>query len=109
MTTPWLHCFETASPSVRDRISTAPPAGYGTKICTGLDGNGACADAIPPALNIAVTAARIRNQLPIASLPIFLLLVLSHAGFSLASPQGADQGYDQAMLTIPLIASSFGA
>jgi hypothetical protein len=36
-------------------------------------------------------------------------LVLSHARIPLASPRGAGHGYDQGMLTIPLIASSFGA
>jgi hypothetical protein len=34
---------------------------------------------------------------------------LSHSGLPLASPSGADHGYGQDMLTIPEIASSFGA
>src|SRR6202035_5360607 len=97
-TTDWPHCRETASASVRVRISTPPPAEYGTKICTALDGNGDCADAIPLAMNIAIAAAAIRNHLFKASLPIFscLLLshVLSHACTLTTSRYGADHGYD---------------
>src|SRR5260370_41256130 len=76
---------------------------------TGLDGNGDCADATPLAVNIATAAATLRNPLPMASLPIFSLLLQSHASLPTASPPGADHSNDQDMLTIPEIASSFGA
>ena len=49
------------------------------------------------------------NHLFKPSLPVFLLLLLSHASMPTASPPGADHGNDQDMLTIPEIASSFGA
>jgi hypothetical protein len=75
MTTDWPHCFETTSPSVRARISTPPPAAYGTKMRTGLDGNGDCADAIPTAANVAtvVTANLIHPRT--ASAPIFFITI----------------------------------
>jgi hypothetical protein len=65
-------------------------------MCTGLDGNGDCADAIPPAADIATATAASRNQLPKnqlpknhllkdhllkAPLPIFSLFLLSDASF----------------------------
>src|SRR5450755_3954746 len=81
-TTPWPHCRDTTSPSVRARMSTAPPAAYGTKICTGFDGNGDCADAPPHTVNMATATAAIRNHQPMSSSPdAFVLLsrvVLSH-------------------------------
>src|SRR5260370_15044253 len=66
-TTVWPHCRETTSPNVRARISTPPPAAYGTKLCTGLDRNDDVGDATPPA-TIATTASIIRNTTPMASL-----------------------------------------
>src|SRR6266436_5512835 len=108
-TTVWPQCRETTSPSVRVRMSTPPPAAYGTKICTGLDGNSDCADATPPAANIATAAAAIRNHLPMAALPILLLRLLLQVSIAMASPSGAGHGNCQGMLTIPRIASSFGA
>src|ERR1700680_2633958 len=63
--TDWPHCRETTSPSVRATISTPPPGAYGTKICTGLDGNSGCAKAAtPPAANIAVAATAVRSRRP---------------------------------------------
>src|SRR5882757_4789771 len=75
-TTLWPHCRETTSPSVRARISTPPPAEYGTKICTGLDGNAGWAGAMPAVVNATAATANVRNHLRTASLPIFLLLLL---------------------------------
>src|SRR5580693_2535997 len=86
---------------------------------TGLDGNG-CADAPLAAASTAAPAANIRNQLATtlftAFLPIFLLPRLSHVVTTLiARPRGggpssgAGHGYGRDMLTIPGIASSFGA
>jgi len=72
MTTDWPHCFETTSPNVRARISTPPPAGYGTKIRTGLDGNGDCAEAIPTAANVATAMAVSLIHLRMASSPDIL-------------------------------------
>src|SRR5580698_2599460 len=79
--TDWPHCRETTSPSVRARISTPPPAAYGTKICTGLEGNGNGADATPPATNSAIAAAAIRNQLLKTSLPIISLLLFYRTSY----------------------------
>src|ERR1700730_599114 len=90
-TTLWPHCRETASPSVRARTSTAPPAAYGTKIWTGLDGNGVWADAILPATSVAAAiVVAIRTHLPMVFLPIFSLVFPSHAGLPIASPSDAD-------------------
>jgi sulfopyruvate decarboxylase alpha subunit len=57
--------------------------------------------------DIAATAARIRNHLLKASLPIFF--DLSHARIPAAPRPGAGHGFDPGMLTIPPITSSFGA
>src|SRR5580698_3468657 len=92
-TTDWPHCRETTSPSVRARISTPPPAEYGTKICTVLDGNGDCADAIPPATDSAIAAATIWNHLFKASLPIFRFSFISYISFIarlIARPHAGD-------------------
>src|SRR5450755_238876 len=66
-------------------MSTAPPAAYGTKICTGFDGNGDCADAPTHSVNMATAAAAIRNHQPIPSSPdtlscylVISYLVISH-------------------------------
>jgi hypothetical protein len=110
------------SPRVRARISTPPPAEYGTKICTALDGNGDCAAALPPAPNIAAAATirnnRPNNEPPKNKLPKnHLLKVPSRYSrcFFYDTPlrpstslQRADHGNDRDMLTIPPIASSFG-
>src|SRR6266481_875635 len=105
MTTPWPHCRETESASVRARMSTPPPAEYGTKICTGLAGNADWANAMPTAVKAAAAAnANIRNHLPKASLPIFLLLLLSHANIVTASSSDAKHGNDRGMFTTQPIA-----
>src|SRR5947209_1273910 len=62
MTTDWPHARDTASPSVRARMSTPPPAEYGTKICTGREGNGACAEPLPSAAKIAAMTAAVRRH-----------------------------------------------
>src|SRR5205807_6848123 len=80
-TTVWPHCRDTTSPSVRARISTPPPAAYGTKMCTGLEGNEDCADAAPPAASIVATTAAAQIHLPMASSGYQLLLVL-HTGLT---------------------------
>src|SRR5580704_722902 len=82
-TTDWPHCRETTSASVRARISTPPPAAYGTKICTGLDGNGDCADATQHAIDNAIAEAAIRNHpfnvpLPIVSSLVFIGRLIAH-------------------------------
>src|SRR5260221_13636547 len=83
-TTVWPHCRETTSPSVRARISTPPPAAYGTRMCTGLAGNTDWAEAIPPAANIAAPATAAQNGLHMAS----SLLVLLSASVSHTGPRG---------------------
>src|SRR3954452_16193334 len=63
-TTDWPHCLDTTSPRVRVSTSTPPPAGYGTRMWTDLDGKD-CADAAPVAAHSNAAAAVSRNQLPI--------------------------------------------
>src|SRR5436309_1028244 len=74
-TTDWPHCLETASPRVRVSTSTAPPAAYGTKICTGLVGNDWASAAEAIVAMTAATNAAIRNQLVMAPLPLLSLLL----------------------------------
>jgi hypothetical protein len=64
-------------------MSTPPPAEYGTKICTGLDGNDDCADATLHAIDIAIAEAAIPNHpfkvsLPIVSLLLFIGRLIAH-------------------------------
>src|SRR4051794_40918437 len=74
MMTGWLQFFDSSSPSVRARISTAPPAGYGTNRCTAFVGNPVCAEAAPMVAITPAAVASIRTHPPMASLPIFLSL-----------------------------------
>src|SRR4051794_32303752 len=70
-TTDWPHCLETTSPRVRVRTSTPPPAGYGTRICTDLEGNPLCANAAPAVSAAAATTAHILSQLAMLSPTVF--------------------------------------
>jgi hypothetical protein len=56
---------------VRARISTPPPAAYGTKIRTGFEGNGDWADAATVVTYIAAATAANRDHPAMASLPSF--------------------------------------
>jgi hypothetical protein len=50
-------------------MSTPPPAAYGTKMRTGLDGNADWADAVTPAVSIAAATTVNPSHLPMAPLP----------------------------------------
>src|SRR5277367_6006212 len=75
ITTDWPHRFDSSSPSVRATISTAPPGGYGTKTCTGLEGYASPASAaVAPNAASAMTADNARSSATIEILPEYFLV-----------------------------------
>src|SRR6201747_1118370 len=68
--TGWPQFFDSSSPSVRARMSTAPPAGYGTNRCTAFVGNPVWAEATFAAATTPAAKASVRTHL-MASLPRF--------------------------------------
>src|SRR3954454_6332801 len=95
--TGWPQFFDNSSPSVRARISTAPPAGYGTNRCTAFAGNPVWAGAAPIVAITPAAMASIRTDPPMASLPIFsrwwFFIAHRHTAGILAA--GRSQGQSQ--------------
>ena len=93
-TTDWPHCFDTTSPSVRARMSTRAAGGIGHENMHGFRRKRRLRGCrCRRAASTANATAAIRNHLPMASLPIFLLSsLIARRHAPMASPPAADHG-----------------